>query len=161
MDERKFLKAYDKYADAIFRHCYFRMYNDRELAEDIMQHTFMKTWEYISKGNDIENIRAFLYRVAHNLIVDRARKKSALSLDALMDEGFNPPNDEHEHVLQIAEVGLLKTTLAKLDPSERDIIVMRYIDDLSVKEIAKTTGETENAISVRLSRCTRKIRDLL
>ena len=47
--QKEFEKAYDLYADAIFRHCYLRV-SDRELAKDLMQEAFMKTWEYLASG---------------------------------------------------------------------------------------------------------------
>jgi RNA polymerase sigma-70 factor (ECF subfamily) len=63
--QKEFEKAYDLYADAIFRHCYLRV-SDRELAKDLMQETFMKTWEYLASGKDIDDVRPFLYRTALN-----------------------------------------------------------------------------------------------
>ena len=75
--------------DAIFRHCYFRVF-DRERARDLVQETFLKTWEYLTRGHDIENIRAFLYRVATNLIIDDSRRKKEISLEQLSESGFDP-----------------------------------------------------------------------
>ena len=80
--EKEFLQAFEKYADDIYRHCYFRVY-DKELAEDLVQETFIKTWKYIISGEEIKNIRAFLYKVAVNLIIDNSRKKKAVLLDDL------------------------------------------------------------------------------
>ena len=77
--EQLFFEAYEAYADAIFRHCYFRL-NDRELAKDMMQEAFTRTWEYVQNGNNPTNIRAFIYRVASNLIIDHYRKKKSYSL---------------------------------------------------------------------------------
>ena len=74
-----FTKAYDELSDAIFRHCWFRI-GDRERAKDLMQETFTKSWQYISRGEKVDNLKAFLYRVANNLIIDEYRKKKELSL---------------------------------------------------------------------------------
>ena len=52
--EKEFLDAYQQYADAIYRHCFFRVYN-RDLAQDLTQETFIKTWKYISEGKEIKN----------------------------------------------------------------------------------------------------------
>ena len=73
-----FKQAYEDHKDEIFRHCYFHTF-DRELAKDLLQETFLKTWEYIVAGNDIENVRAFLYRVATNLVINAAKKKKEQS----------------------------------------------------------------------------------
>ena len=89
----QFTKAYDELSDAIFRHCWFRI-GDRERAKDLMQETFTKSWQYISRGEKVDNLKAFLYRVANNLIIDEYRKKKELSLDNLMVEGFEPGFDD-------------------------------------------------------------------
>src|SRR3989344_1677981 len=86
--ERDFLVAYDENADALFRHCFARV-RDRELAKDITQETFVRTWEYLAKGKQIEHPRAFLYRTLNNCLVDTMRKKRSASLDAMTEEtGF-------------------------------------------------------------------------
>ena len=74
--DKEFLAAYDEYSDALFRHCMIRV-RDRDVAKDIVQETFSRTWLYLSEGKKVEYIRAFLYRVANNLIVDGARKKKS------------------------------------------------------------------------------------
>ncbi|MBX4200907.1 RNA polymerase sigma factor, partial [Candidatus Parcubacteria bacterium] len=83
--QQEFLDAYKQHADAIYRHCYFRVYN-KDLAEDLTQETFIKTWKYIVEGKKVDNIKAFLYRVAVNLIIDHSRKKKALALDDVKEK---------------------------------------------------------------------------
>lgn len=158
MSEAEFISAYDRFADAIFRHCYFRI-SDRERAKDLVQETFCRTWAYLVKGGEIENLRAFLYRVANNLIIDTYRKKSALSLDELAESGFEPSVDAGERMLKAAEVRRAFSLLSNLDQKSRALVIMRYFDDLGPKEIAKITGETENAVSVRLNRAVGKLRN--
>ncbi len=152
------MKAYDLYADAIFRHCYFRVY-DREKAREMMQDAFMKTWEYLSKGKEIDNLRAFLYRVANNMVIDHSRKKKESSLDALMEEGFEPAVNDKTTLA--AEAGQMIALLDRLDVKYRDAVRMRYLDDLSPKEIAHALGETENVISVRIHRGIAQLRALM
>jgi len=159
--KKEFLEAYEKYADAIWRHCFFRLYNDRERALDIMQETFIKTWEYLARGNEIENIRAFLYRVATNLIIDSVRKKRTFSLDELTEQGFDPPDTSHRRIEADAEMAQISKLIEKLEPEYREVVVMRYIDDMSPKEIAGALGESENTVSVRVHRGIKKIREFL
>lgn len=158
--EKQFLKAYDEFADPIFRHCYFRVFN-RERAKDLMQETFTKTWEYMQRSEPLDNIRAFLYKVANNLIIDNSRKKKEASLDQLQDEGFDPGEDTRDKLTSFLEAGTVIKVLSKLNPKYRQAIQMRYIDDLSPKEIAEATGESENNISVRLHRGLKELRDIM
>lgn len=154
----EFLKAYDLYADAIFRHCYFRVY-DREKAREMMQDVFMKTWEYLAKGKEVDNLRAFLYRVANNMVIDYSRKKKETSLDVMMEEGFEPAGNDKTPLA--AEAGQMIAMLDRLDEKYRDAVRMRYLDDLSPKEIAHALGETENVISVRIHRGIAQLRALM
>lgn len=158
--EQEFLAAYDQYADAIFRHCYYRVY-DRERGKDLMQDTFIRAWEYLNKGEKVLNMRAFLYRVANNLIIDESRKKKEASLDKLQEEGFDPGIDETESMHNRIEHGRVINTLKGLDESYRDILIMRYMNGLSPSEIAEVTGESANTVSVRIYRGLKQLRSLL
>jgi len=156
----RFLKTYDEYADAIYRHCYFRVY-DEERARDLMQETFMRTWQYIADGKEIQNMRAFLYRVANNLVIDEFRKKKELSLDELAESGFDPGVDEKEKIHASVEANQILLLLDKLDEKHREVLILRYVEDLSFKDIAKVLGETENAITVRAHRALKKVKELI
>ena len=158
--EEKFLAAHDKYVDALFRHCYFRVY-DRELAKDIVRETFCRTWEFLANGREIENIRAFLYRVLHNLVVDEIRRKKSLSLERLMDEGFSPVDNSSPDVAQHLAAKEVMQGVELLGEPYRSAFVMRYIDELSPKEIARILGESENTVSVRIHRAIQKLRTII
>ena len=160
MNRDSFINAYDTYADAIFRHCYFRVY-DRERAKDIMQETFMKTWEYIASGNEIENIRAFLYRVANNCIIDNARKKKERSLDELQEQGFEPGYDDTKKHQDRLDAHAALAIVDQLDDKYREAVLLRYLDDLSPKEIASIINESENVVSVRIHRGLAQLKKLL
>jgi len=152
-----FNEAYELYADAIFRHCYFRVF-DRDRARDLMQDTFMKTWEYMNKGEQIDNIRAFLYRVANNLVIDDVRKKKEASLDTMMEAGFNPGVDASVEMKAKVDEWKVLSTFHKIDKHYREVLVMRHVDGLSPSEIAEITGESTNVISVRLHRAIQQLR---
>ncbi len=155
-----FLNAYEDYADAIFRHCYFRL-SDRERAKELMQETFVKAWDYLAKGEKIDNLRALLYRIATNLVIDDMRKKKEYSLDALQEKGFNPGISEDEQLHIKIESDKAKEMIEKLPEKYRQVVTMRYIDELSPKEIAQITKETENSVSVKINRGLAKLRNLL
>ncbi|MDO8558290.1 MAG: RNA polymerase sigma factor [bacterium] len=156
--EEQFLQAYDAYADAIFRHCYFRVFS-RELAMDLMQESFTRTWAYLADGKTVENLRAFIYRVANNLIIDGSRKHKEVSLDVLQEKGFDPATPRRKEGLQnITDGKYAIEKLRLLDPKYRTPISMRYIDDLTPKEIAQILGESENIVSVHIHRGMEQLR---
>ncbi len=157
--EKQFWEAYEAYADALFRHCYFRMY-DRELAKDLAQEAFSRTWAYVAEGNEIQNIRAFLYRTLNNLIVDEVRRRKPVPLDTLEEDIPHPTNLPEIVANTLAGEKVVKL-LDKLDSKYQEVVVMNFIDQLSPKEISAITGESENVVSVRLHRALKKLRELL
>lgn len=160
VNKQEILSAYDMYADALFRHCYFRLY-DRELAKDAVQDTFVRAWEYVTSGHSIDNMRAFLYRVANNIVIDQVRKRTPLSLDMLHEKGFNPRDEgDGGRVSDIVSGKEALRILDKLEESYRTVLVMRYIDDLMPREIAAILGETENTVSVRIHRAMKKAKKI-
>ncbi|MDP4020942.1 MAG: sigma-70 family RNA polymerase sigma factor [Candidatus Adlerbacteria bacterium] len=153
---KQFEGAFDRYSDGLFRYCFLRL-SDRERAKEIAQECFMKAWEYAYKGEPIDNMRVFLYRIAHNLVVNEYRdRKHNLSLETLMETGFDQETDARTPEEE-AEVRQAITWLDKLEPMYRQIMVLRYVEDLPVKEIAQILGETETAVSVKIHRAIKKL----
>jgi RNA polymerase sigma-70 factor (ECF subfamily) len=156
--EDQFLVYYEELSDAIFRHCYFRLYN-REEARDLTQEAFIKTWQYLAGGKEVENLKAFIYRVANNLVIDYVRKKKSLSLDELHEAGFDPKGEDQVKAQHAAEIRELAQHLEQLPDEYREAVTMRYFNDLMPREIAEITGESENVISVRITRGVQKLRE--
>lgn len=151
---------YEDYADAIYRHCYFRVF-DKELAKDLVQETFAKTWRYLASGREVLNGQAFLYKVATNLMINRSRKKKEISLDMLQEQGFDPGTDQRASLENFIAGKKVFEELDRLDDRYSQVITMRFVDDLSPQEIADILGESENAVSVRLHRALKKLKELL
>lgn len=152
-----FLRAYDAYADAIFRHCYFRVY-DRERARELMQETFTRTWRYLSDGGQIDHLRAFLYRTARNLVVDEQRRRTSVSLDALLEQGIDPAPVSGKLLEVAADAHRLLEVIHQLPVEYKEVLLLRYVEGLAPREIARLTGESANVISVRIYRARRQLR---
>lgn len=156
--ERQFLHAYDAHADAIYRHCYFRI-SSAQAAEDLMQEVFSKTWKYIADGGEVKNIKAFLYRVANNLLIDEYRKKNTTSLDAMHEAGVQHKDEKAENIEQTVDAKLAIQHIESLKEEYRSVVVMRYVDGLKVKEIAEALEESQNVVSVRLHRALKQLQE--
>lgn len=153
MDKRLiwFETLYDTHADAIWRHLYHRL-GDTERAKELMQEVFLKTWQYVMLGKTIEHEKAFLYRLAKNLFINEIRTdKRNSSLDALSEDGFEAPDERSAADTQAKQTELMER-LSLIKDSYRTVLVMRYIDDLPVKEIATILDENETNISMRIKR---------
>ncbi len=153
----EFSAAYEEYKDAIFRHCCFHVF-DRERAKDFLQETFIKTWEYIAAGHDIDNVRAFLYKVATHLIINAARKKKEISLDELQEGGFEPAGDDDVAARDSVAERSAMIALSHIEEPYRGAVTMRFVEGLSPAEIAEITGESANAVSVRINRGLKQLR---
>lgn len=168
-DSKKFLAAYDAYADAIFRHCYFRL-SDREKAMDLSQETFTRAWDYLVQGNEIQNFKPFLYRIASNLIIEEYRKRKTASLDAMLEEeaaGERAPiaelTDEEwpERLIDRLDGARAVAAMSKLPEHYREVLTLRYVDGLTPKEIALFLEERENTVSVRIHRALHHLKEIL
>lgn len=157
---KEFVQAYDDLSNAIFRHVYFKVLN-RDLAKDLTQETFARTWQYISHGKEVASLKSFLYKVANNLVIDEYRKRKEFSLDALQSKGFDVENKDAQNIMRDVENNHILRAVRYLSKDHRDIIVMRYVNDLSIKEIAEIIGQSENVVSVRLNRGLKEVRKLL
>ena len=159
--EKDFLAVYDANADALFRHCVARV-RDRDMAKDIVQETFTRTWSYLADGKHVEYPRAFLYRTLNNCLVDTMRKKRSVSLDVMYEEdGFEIADEPQEIPLEIREeIGEAMQLLSSLDDTYSSIITMRFIDEMTLREIAAILNVSENVVSVRIHRGVKQLRKL-
>lgn len=158
--KNQFLKAYDDLHDALFRYIVLKI-SPRDKAVDLVQETFTRAWEYIVRGEEIGNIKSLLYRIAHNLVIDEYRKKKETSLDSLMEDGFDYGENSHATLEAKIDGDAVIKIARTLDEKYRDAVIMRYVDELSVGEIAAILGESENNVSVRIHRGIQKLKELL
>lgn len=156
--EEAFLAAYEEHADGLFRFCLSRV-NDRERALDLTQEVFTKTWDYVREGGSVDSWKAFLYRAAHNAIVDFYRKKKNVSLDVLEEDGFEAatPSTQQNN----AEFAHIRATLDSLDDTYRIPLTLRFIEGLNPAEIAQILSLTPNVVSVRINRGLAQLREKL
>jgi len=154
-----FERIYGDQSDAIFRFCVLRV-SDREQALDITQETFLRLWQTLLQAKKISNERAFLFTVAHRLIIDWYRKKKSLSLDRMIfsneeKEGRYDVPDETTEMTNLelkAEGRHLLESMEKLTPSYREPVYLRFVEGLSPQEIGSILGISANAASVRVRR---------
>lgn len=156
--EERFLKAFDEYSDALFRHATVRL-SDRERAMELLHDAFTKAWTYVQGGNEIDSYRPFLYKVLNNLIIDEYRKRREESLDALLerdgiDEGTFTDLHEGslESVVDAMDARRAIERISTLPDVYREVLILRFVDGLGPKEIAALVEESENVVSVRLHR---------
>jgi RNA polymerase sigma-70 factor, ECF subfamily len=156
--QEQFIKSYNDHIDAIFRYILFRVY-ERQRAHELTQEVFTKVWKVLVDGKDIENFRAFLYKVAYHQVVDESRKKKEHSLESLMETGFQVSGSGEKELQDMSDVGILIEKIESMGEKYRDILLMRYVDDLPVGDIATALELSENVVSVRIHRGIKQLRN--
>lgn len=151
--------AHHDYEKALNLHSYFRL-NDRALSNDLVQETFIKTWSYLAKGGKIDAMKAFLYHVLNNLIIDEYRKKKAVSLDLLLEKGFEPQSKAGTSVGDAMDNRAVLALMKELPEKYQKALRMRYVQDLSLEEMSLLTGQSKNTMAVQVHRATEKLRKL-
>lgn len=167
--EQEFKDAFERYSDELFRHCSMRL-SDRERAMELTQDAFMRTWDYVRKGGEVRELRPFLYQTLRNLIIDEYRKAKLHSLDSMLEQA---ESGQMEAMLPTDETNTIEAAMERLDAKDalkqagslpelyREVILLRYVEGLSPKEIGKIVGESENVVSVRIHRALKKMREML
>lgn len=157
---QQFEALFQSYGDSVFRHVYYRL-GDRERAKELTQEVFMRTWQYLASGKEIQHEKAFLFRIARNLFINEIRTdKHTDSLDVIKEATGYEPETKEGNPLEFSEDQELLSFLELLPDTYREVLVLRYIDDMAVKDIAKLLEEKETAISMRIARATEKLKIL-
>ena len=161
-DDSAFTEVYQDYAPRIWRHVYYRT-NDRETADDIMGETFLRTWAFVRvRASEIEHLRAFIYRVANNLVVDhyRSRSRAAIQMDEVLERTLRYDAGIPESADEMLLAEAMRQALLQLQAEPRELLVMRFIDDLTIEEIAEALGKNRNAVYVSIHRAVKKLKEV-
>lgn len=158
-EEKKeaFTETFTEFQKKLNSYASFKVDNTA-LSEDLVQDTFIKTWTYLAKGGEIQKMKAFLYHVLNGLIIDEYRKRKTTSLDVLIENGYEPGDQNYERESAIFDGKIAMQQIAKLPKTYRKVMHMRYIDDMSIDEISRKTGETKNTTAVHAHRGLEKLR---
>jgi len=143
--------AYRDYQLGLGQHSLFKV-NNRALSEDLVQDTFLKTWKYLVRGGKIDVMKAFLYHVLNALIIDEYRKHKTVSLDVLVENGFEPKEDGAEQIINKLDSKNAIFMIARLPIKYQQVMRMKYVQNLSLKEMAQAVGQSKNTLAVQINR---------
>jgi RNA polymerase sigma-70 factor (ECF subfamily) len=145
MNREEYNRAVDQLADDVFRFIY-KMCRSREMAEDVVQDSFLRLWEVLSSV-DGEKVKSFLFTTSYRRAVDvlRREKKYAEVASLEIHAGACPTGDgDLQELLEVA--------LDRLPPVQRTVLLLRDYEDYSYREIAAITGLTEVQVKVYIFR---------
>ena len=165
-DREAFTKAYDDNVNDIYRFVYYKIGSDEE-AKDITSAIFLKTWNHI-QNNTLESaktLRALLYKVARSTIIDYYRANGRTKIISLEDDKNRVDVatyiDEDARIDIKRDIEIVRSKLPLLKEEYKEIIVMRFINELELDEIADITGKSKGNIRVLTHRALKALKDLL
>jgi len=153
---QKVSAAFELLRDPVHRYLY-RVLGDAEEAEDLTQEAFMRLYSSLQKGRAVGNVRAWIFRVAHNLAFDQKKNKSRepWSSEAL-EQHQDPAPDAERKVMEQEKRARLQAALGRLSPQEKECLELRA-EGLSYREIAGIMGMRLPTLVSFLGRVTKKI----
>jgi RNA polymerase sigma-70 factor (ECF subfamily) len=152
-----FGQLYEMFLDKIYRYAYYQV-KDKMTAEDITETVFMKAWKQIAtcKGQG-DTFSAWLYRIAHNQVVDTLKSSFAVApidLDGISD--FDSPElvaDMRDETEELAAM------IAELPEGQRQVLILKFIEGLSNTEISRILKKSEQAIRILQMRALARMRE--
>jgi len=149
-DRQAFDRIYALYADRIFRYLYYRL-PDRQEAEDLTADVFVRLLEKVDtyrpgQKDQVAIFSGWLYRIAHNLLIDHLRKRGQrrhepLEKALLLDH--RTPESDAEKALEWER---LRNALARLTDEQQQVVVLRFLEGMRMKEVARIMEKSEGAI---------------
>ncbi len=146
-DADAFARLYERHVDRVYRHCYYYM-GSRADAEDVAQQTFLRAWQAIGRyERSGAPILAWLLTIAGRSAISQLRRARELpgnvnqQIDALED-------DPQDIVATLDSCDMVRDMVLELSPDRQQVIVLRFIEGLSIAEVASALGKSENNVSV-------------
>lgn len=156
LTSEEFIGAYDKHVREVYRFLFTKT-GSREIAQDLTSETFLRTWEY-GRGKDIGHLRGFLFRTARNLTVDyyrRKARKNEIALDSDLSvrlASVDIQSNIAEFVNMDSDMAQVRKYLENLRSEYADVIILHYIQELPIADVAQAMGKSEGAVRVTLHR---------
>jgi len=163
-DKQAFLLAYDQYAESIYRFIFFKI-GQEEDARDLTSAVFLKCWSYVQEGklnddNEYKSLKSFLYKIARNQTIDYYRQKRD---HAPIEEAEELVDEKQDLSIIDQSIALeaVKDKLLYLKDDYRSVLIMRYINELSISEISDITGKAKGTVRVTIMRALTALKNLV
>ncbi|HUC31380.1 MAG TPA: sigma-70 family RNA polymerase sigma factor [Candidatus Paceibacterota bacterium] len=161
-DSSAFGSLYDHYQPAIYRFVVIKV-GSREEAEDITHHVFLSAWQkvgtYKHRGHPFSS---WLYQIARNMVIDHYRsRKDDISLDKIDPESSIIPAVAQADLSTKLQLEKVHRAIAELKPDYQDVIILRFIEDLPLKDTAAILKKSEGAVKLAQHRAIRELKKKL
>ncbi|HAX71202.1 MAG TPA: RNA polymerase subunit sigma-70 [Anaerolineae bacterium] len=143
LETKALTEIYDTYSPGMYRYA-ARLLGDSNLAEDCVAEAFARFLDALQKRKGPrDHLQAYLYRIAHNWVVDSYRKqKGDVELDEMLASGDHPEEDAAKHIRQTQ----LRKAIKKLTPDQQQVIALKYLEGWNNEEIAHALNKPIGAV---------------
>lgn len=152
-DHRAFARLVEAYSPGLRRFIFNMTLGDAALTDDIAQNTFIKAYSSIKSFRAAARFSTWLYAIACREIADHRRKRSEIPIAELPPGRAMAPNDHHSTELHHDIMEAMKT----LNDAERTAVLLFYLEDRPLKEVARITGRPEGSTKASLHRAKQKM----
>ena len=166
-NKEAFLAVYDRYAEDIYRFVYFKVSSPEE-AKDITSAVFLKAWNSLRENEigEAKSLAAYLYKIARNCIIDHYRQqKPTSSIERETGESLPEIEDKSQNLARQTEINsdmaIVYAKLEELKGEYKEVIILKYINELSLSEIASITGKSRNNVRVIAHRALKALKGLM
>jgi RNA polymerase sigma-70 factor (ECF subfamily) len=160
-DEDAIGTIYDQHALSIYRYLYRRVH-DAQVAEDLTSEVFVRMLQAIQSGRFWHtSFRGWLYRIAHNLVVDYYRRQPPVPPSALDEELMADEDDPDSALAETLSYQRLEAAIRFLTPDQEQVLTLRFGEQLTTREIAEITGRNVGAVEALQHRALAALRRLL
>ena len=162
-DKDAFGALYERYAERIFNYVYYRTGNQHD-AEDLTARVFQRAMNHIRNYTDRGvPFSAWLYRIAHNLVANWHRDRSRKQEIAIDDLPVLPTKSDHpeRNLVRSQEQEALLRMIRKLPPERQNLLILKFVEDMSNAEIGRIMGRSEGAVKSLYHRTLLALRDQL
>jgi RNA polymerase sigma-70 factor (ECF subfamily) len=161
-DSECFGKLYDHYLPKIYRFVLIKV-NNREITEDLVHEVFMSAWQsigrYRHKGFPFSS---WLYQIARNQVIDHYRvKKNHANLDEIDEEKIKVDNALGEKLDNLFSWEKVQGAIKRLSHDQQDVLIMRFVEGLSHREIAASMKKSEGAVRIIQHRAINELKSIL
>ncbi len=165
-DSQAFIEIYDRYQADLYRFIYYKIGRSEE-SQDLTSMVFLKTWHHIQNKSltDSKTLRALVYKIARNAIIDYYRQ-GRTKIESLDDEDnpihiIDEKQDLSKDLDESLELERLSHLIRQLKEEYKEIIVLKFINELELDEISEVTGKSKGSLRVTLHRALKSLKELV
>lgn len=161
LDTESFAKLYEIHAPRVYRFIYFKVGTEHD-AQDLTSEVFLKVWSFLrERGGEVKSFTGLIFKIARNTVIDHYRARKTTVPIEVVDESLFMSKTPLDTLSAASDLYTVLKAMKNLKEEYRDLLVLRYLNELSFKEIAEITGKTMINVRVGLHRASSALKKIM